>query len=39
MLDGVLSMSKFVNLISSEPEIAKVSVHKIWILIDFEKKN
>lgn len=39
MLDGVSSMSKFVNLISSEPEIAKVSVHKIWILIDFEKKN
>lgn len=29
MLDGVSSMSKFVNLISSEPEIAKVSVHKI----------
>lgn len=25
MLDGVSSMSKFVNLISSEPEIAKVS--------------
>lgn len=24
MLDGVSSMSKFVNLISSEPEIAKV---------------
>ena len=29
MLDGVSSMSKFVNLISSEPEIAKVLVHKI----------
>ena len=26
MLDGVSCMSKFVNLISSEPEIAKVSV-------------
>ena len=25
MLDGVSCMSKFVNLISSEPEIAKVS--------------
>ena len=24
MLDGVAAMSKFVNLISSEPEIAKV---------------
>lgn len=24
MLDGVASMSKFVNLISAEPEIAKV---------------
>ena len=26
MLDGILSMTKFVNLIASEPEIAKVNI-------------
>lgn len=29
MLDGISSMSKFVNLIAAEPEIAKVNTHFI----------
>ena len=30
MLDGVAAMGKFVNLISSEPEIAKVCNYCTW---------
>ena len=33
MLDGVAAMGKFVNLISSEPEIAKVCKCIIIVLI------
>ena len=28
MLDGIAAMSKFVNLIASEPDIAKVRVYR-----------
>ena len=30
MLDGKSAMTKFVNLISSEPDIARVSRHIMW---------
>lgn len=35
MLDGVAAMTKFVNLIASEPDIAKVSLAHLYSL----KKN
>lgn len=31
MLDGVTAMTRFLNLISSEPDVAKVILHPIYI--------